>query len=42
VTLPVSPNQTFCGTAVTAQQYVLAPGACFLVPSDAVAITIGN
>jgi hypothetical protein len=42
VTLPVVPNQSFCGTVVTAQHYVLGPGACFLVPSDAVAITIGN
>ena len=42
VTLPVPPNQAFCGQVVTAQHYVLGPGACFLLPSDAVAITIGN
>jgi hypothetical protein len=42
VTLPVPPNQAFCGLVVTAQHYVLGPGACFLLPSDAVAITIGN
>lgn len=42
VTLPVPPTQALCGTTVTTQHFVLGPGACWLVPSDAIAITIGN
>ncbi|MFN3241720.1 MAG: hypothetical protein ACE37K_09435 [Planctomycetota bacterium] len=40
--LPLPPDQALCGYQVTGQYVTLAPGPCFLVLSDALAITIGN
>jgi hypothetical protein len=42
IDVAVPPVQGLCGAQLTAQHIVLAPGACWLVPSDALAITIGN
>ena len=40
--LAVPPNQALCGQQFTAQHVVLGPLPCWLVLSDALAITIGN
>ncbi|MCK5944461.1 MAG: hypothetical protein KAI24_20905, partial [Planctomycetes bacterium] len=40
--LPVPANQALCGYQVTMQHVELQVGPCFLVLSDALAITIGN